>query len=44
MKIDLHNYVQDKKIVAEYEVGFNKIVSFVPHVAYNDAENARQFR
>ena len=28
MKIDLHNYVQDKKTVAEYEVGFNQIVLF----------------
>jgi hypothetical protein len=44
MKIDLHNYVQDKKTVTEYEVGFNQIVRFVPHVAYNDAEKARQFR
>jgi len=44
MKIDLHNYVQDKKTVAEYEVGFNKIVRFVPYVARNDVEKARQFR
>jgi hypothetical protein len=27
-KIDLHNYVQDKTTVAEYEVGFNQIVRF----------------
>ncbi|KAG2557250.1 hypothetical protein PVAP13_8NG151206 [Panicum virgatum] len=44
MKMDLHNYVQDKKTVTEYEVGFNQIVRFVPHVAYNDMEKAIQFR
>jgi len=41
MKMDLNNYVQDKKTVTEYEVGFNQIVRFVPHVAYNDMEKAR---
>jgi hypothetical protein len=30
--------------VAEYEVGFNQIVRFVPHVAHDDAEKARRFR
>jgi hypothetical protein len=44
MKIDLQTYRQDKKTVAEYEVGFNKIVRFVPHVANNDIEKASQFR
>jgi hypothetical protein len=44
MKIDLQTYRQDKKTVAEYEVGFNKIVCFVPHVANNDIEKASQFR
>ncbi|KAG2611651.1 hypothetical protein PVAP13_4KG181615 [Panicum virgatum] len=44
MKIDLHNYVQDKKTVVEYEVGFNIIVRFVPYVARNDVEKARQFQ
>jgi len=29
--------------VAEYEVGFNKIVCFVPHVARNEVEKASQF-
>uniref|UniRef100_A0A0A9CRD4 Retrotransposon gag domain-containing protein n=1 Tax=Arundo donax TaxID=35708 RepID=A0A0A9CRD4_ARUDO len=44
MKIDLQSYKQDKKTVAEYEVGFNKIVRFVPHVAHNEVEKASQFR
>ena len=44
MKIDLQTYRQDKKTVAEYEVGFNKIVRFVPHVARNEVEKASQFR
>jgi hypothetical protein len=30
--------------VVEYEVGFNKIVRFVPHVARNEVEKASQFR
>jgi hypothetical protein len=30
--------------VAEYEVGFNKIVRFVPHVTRNEVEKASQFR
>jgi hypothetical protein len=36
--------IWDKKTVAEYEVGFNKIVRFVPHVARNEVEKAFQFR
>ncbi|GJN41077.1 hypothetical protein PR202_gn00402 [Eleusine coracana subsp. coracana] len=44
MKIDLQSYKQEKKTVAEYEVGFNKIVHFVPHVANNELERAAQFR
>ncbi|KAF0896555.1 hypothetical protein E2562_024693 [Oryza meyeriana var. granulata] len=41
MKLDLNNYVQDKRIVAEYEIGFNEIVRFVPHVAHDEVEKAR---
>jgi hypothetical protein len=44
MKIDLQSYKQDKKTVTYYEVGFNKIVRFVPHVANNEVEKASQFR
>jgi hypothetical protein len=44
MKIDLQSYKQEKKTVTEYEVGFNKMVHFVPHVAYNEIEKASQFR
>ncbi|XP_062231056.1 uncharacterized protein LOC133928650 isoform X2 [Phragmites australis] len=44
MKIDLHSYVQGRRTVSEYEVGFNQIVRFVPHVAHDEAEKARQFR
>jgi hypothetical protein len=44
MKIDLQSYKHEKKMVTEYEVGFNKIVRFVPHVAYNEIEKASQFR
>jgi hypothetical protein len=40
MKIDLQSYKQEKKLVTEYEVGFNKMVRFVPHVAYNELEKA----
>jgi hypothetical protein len=40
MKIDLQSYKQEKKTVIEYEVGFNKMVHFVPHVAYNEMEKA----
>jgi hypothetical protein len=43
MKIDLQSYKQEKKSVTEYEVGFNKMVHFVPHVAYNEMEKASQF-
>ncbi|TVU50725.1 hypothetical protein EJB05_02112, partial [Eragrostis curvula] len=44
MQIELNNYTQGKKTVAEYEEGFNQIVRFVPHVAQDDAEKARRFR
>jgi hypothetical protein len=43
IKIDLQSYKQEKKSVTEYEVGFNKMVRFVPHVAYNELEKASQF-
>jgi hypothetical protein len=44
MKIDLQSYKKDKKTITEYEVSFNKIVRFVPHVANNEVEKASQFR
>ncbi|KAG8083715.1 hypothetical protein GUJ93_ZPchr0016g2527 [Zizania palustris] len=44
MQIELNNYNQGQKSVAEYEVGFNQIVRFVPHVAHDDTEKARRFR
>jgi hypothetical protein len=44
MKIDLQSFKQEKKSVTEYEVGFNKMVRFVPHVAYNEMEKASNFR
>jgi hypothetical protein len=44
MKIDLQSFKQEKKSVTEYEVGFNNMVRFVPHVAYNELEKASQFR
>ncbi|KAF0934120.1 hypothetical protein E2562_022810 [Oryza meyeriana var. granulata] len=37
-------FYPDKKTVAEYEIGFNQIVRFVPHVAHDEVEKARQFR
>jgi hypothetical protein len=43
MKIDLQSFKQEKKSVTEYEVGFNKMVRFVPHVAYNEMDKASQF-
>jgi hypothetical protein len=43
MKIDLQSYKQEKKSVTKYEVGFNKMVRFVLHVAYNELEKASQF-
>jgi hypothetical protein len=43
MKIDLQFYKQEKKSVTDYEVGFNKMVRFVPHVAYNEMEKVSQF-
>ena len=44
MKIDLQSLKQAKKTVTDYEVGFNKMVRFVPHVAYNEMEKVSQFR
>jgi hypothetical protein len=44
MKIDLQSFKQEKKSVIENEVGFNKMVRFVPHVAYNEMEKASMFR
>uniref|UniRef100_A0A0A9DKK6 Retrotransposon gag domain-containing protein n=1 Tax=Arundo donax TaxID=35708 RepID=A0A0A9DKK6_ARUDO len=43
MHIDLGQYTQDRKTVAEYEVGFNQIVRFVPHVAHDEREKVRRF-
>jgi hypothetical protein len=43
MKIDLQSYKQEKKSTTGYEVGFNKMVCFVPYVAYNELEKASQF-
>jgi hypothetical protein len=44
MKTQLERCHQGKKIVAEYEVEFNQIVHFVPHVAHNEYEKTRIFR
>jgi hypothetical protein len=44
MKTQLKRCHQGKKIVAEYEVEFNQIVRFVPHVAHNEYEKERIFR
>jgi hypothetical protein len=44
MKIDLQSFKQEKKSITEYEVGFNKMVRFVPHVAFNEMEKESQFR
>jgi hypothetical protein len=44
MKIDLQSFKQEKKSVTEYEVDFNNMVCFVPHVTYNEMEKASQFR
>jgi hypothetical protein len=43
MKIDLQSFKQAKKTVIDYEVGFNKMVRFIPHVAYNELEKTSQF-
>ncbi|XP_062198853.1 uncharacterized protein LOC133901519 [Phragmites australis] len=43
MKIDLHSYVQGRRTKFEYEVTFNQIVRFVPHVAHDETGKARQF-
>jgi hypothetical protein len=44
MKTQLERCHQGKKTVAEYEVEFNQIVRFVPHVAHKEYEKARIFR
>jgi hypothetical protein len=44
MKTQLERCYQGKRTVAEYEVVFNKIVRFVPHVARDDYEKAWIFR
>jgi hypothetical protein len=44
MKTQLERCHQGKRTVAEYEVEFNKIVRFVPHVARDDYDKARIFR
>jgi hypothetical protein len=44
MKTQLERCHQGKKIVAKYEVEFNQIVPFVPHVVHNEYEKARIFR
>jgi hypothetical protein len=44
MKTQLERCHQGKKTVAEYEIEFNQIVRFVPHVAHNEYEKARIFR
>ncbi|KAL6594984.1 hypothetical protein ACP70R_048087 [Stipagrostis hirtigluma subsp. patula] len=43
MKTQLERCHQGKKTVAEYEIAFNQIVRFVPHVAHNEYEIARIF-
>jgi hypothetical protein len=43
MKIDLHNYKQEKMYVIEYEAGFNKNARFVPHVACDEIEKVGGF-
>ncbi len=42
MKIDLQSFKQEKKSVTEYQVGFNKMVCFVPHVAFNGPSSRRR--
>ena len=44
MKIYLQSFKQENKSATEYEVGFNNMVCFVPHVAYNEMEKVIQFR
>jgi hypothetical protein len=44
MKTQLERCHQGKKTVVEYEVEFNQIVRFVPHVAHNEYEKAMIFR
>ena len=44
MKTQLERCHQGKRTVAEYEMEFNQIVRFVPHVAHDEYEKARIFR
>jgi hypothetical protein len=44
MKTQLERCHQGKQTMAEYEVEFNQIVRFVPHVAHNEYEKAWIFR
>ena len=44
MKTQLERCHQGKQSVAEYEIVFNQIVRFVPHVAHDESEKARIFR
>ena len=44
MKTQLERCHQGKQSVAEYEIAFNQIVRFVPHVAHDEYEKARIFR
>jgi hypothetical protein len=43
MKTQLERCHQGKKTVVEYDIEFNQIVRFVPHVAHNEYEKARIF-
>ena len=44
MKTQLERCHQGKQSMAEYEIAFNQIVRFVPHVAHDEYEKARIFR
>jgi hypothetical protein len=44
IKTQLERCHQGKKTVAEYEIEFNQIVRFVPHVVHNEYEKATIFR
>jgi len=44
MKTQLERCHQGKRTVVEYEMDFNQIVRFVPHVAHDEYEKAMIFR
>ena len=44
MKTQLERCHQGKRTITEYEMDFNQIVRFVPHVAHDEYEQARIFR